>query len=782
MSVDAHDPSWPRTMWVRGTVVSVQTYPGERMLLVVSDAEVIEHGQPRSLGADLAWSWEKPPHLVAPGSVFEAPLRLRPQRGRANFGLPQTEARWLQRGVGFRAYCEGEIPVRWIQGPGGLRLRILERFSVLCPEQARGMLLALVGGERFSLDPRLGDQIRRAGLAHSLALSGLHVGVVLGMGLGLASLAIRRWPEIALRFPRPRLAMVFGLPWSAAYLWLGGAGPSLLRAWLMACVAGGMLWRYRRLWPQDAVFAAAACILFFFPPWLLEPSAQFSFAAVTAILMVVPLGKYCNQHLKKWRVPSIFRWVLGMMGISLAATMGTAPLQLFWFGVVSWGVLWNLFWLPVLSFWVMPWAMAGLAFCLIPGTEAAARLALEFSSWGILGLDHALAWADSRGWLQEFALPCPSWMGWVALGGALLLPWTQGLRRIVLVVVVLSLGVFEVRGFMPQGMSLLVLDTGSSQAVVLETPSGKRILVDAAGAFSSDYDVGRQIVVPALTWQRFPVLWGALLSHADTDHLGGMPAVLSLMRVGFWAQAGPLGDVSAARRLRFVLDGWDGPRQRLSAGQRLEVEPGVELEVLHPPSGSAGPWDNAQSLVLRLTWEGQGLAMLPGDIPAAIWQQMADSGQTLTAQVLVLPHHGSRDALCPEVWRQVQPIHAVAACGPWNRFGHPHQEVRHWLASHGIPLWTTAQHGAVRFTWKTPNSRPHVLWARRPHFGEEIMTTIMPTDRNIRQAVAWIEEERKDGKDLAALLTEAGMRFNLSPMEECKLADIYQEQISSRRK
>ena len=62
------------------------------------------------------------------------------------------------------------------------------------------------------------------------------------------------------------------------------------------------------------------------------------------------------------------------------------------------------------------------------------------------------------------------------------------------------------------------------------------------------------------------------------------------------------------------------------------------------------------------------------------------------------------------------------------------------------------------------------------------MTTIMPTDHNIRQAVAWIEEERKDGKDLAALLTEAGMRFNLSPMEECKLADIYQEQISSRRK
>jgi len=781
--VDAHDPSWPRTTSVRGTVLSAQSYPGERMLLVVGDVETLgADGSPRPLGANLVWSWDKPPHLVAPGSVFEARLRLRPLWGRANFGLPRAEERWLRRGVGFRAYSQGAVPVHWVRGPESPRLRILERFSAFCPEKVRGMLLAVVGGERFFVPPLLMDRVRRAGLAHSLALSGLHVGVVLGMGLGLASLAIRLWPRLALHLPRPQLAVAFGLPWSAAYLWLGGAGPSLVRAWIMACVAGVMLWRYHRFWPQDAVFAAAAVIVLLFPAWVLEPSAQLSFAAVSAIVILVPLGRYFNQHLKKRRVPRLLRWLLGLAGVSLAAAIGTAPLQLFWFGGVSVGVVWNLLWLPVLSLWVMPWAMVGLGFALVPGMETAGRLALEFSGWGVLGLEHALAWADSWGWLQEFALPRPSWMGWLALGVVFLLPWVRDARRIVMMLMALSLGWAEVRGFAPQGMSLTVLDTGSSQAVLLETPLGKRVLVDAGGSFSSEYDVGRLVVVPALTVQRPPVLWGALVSHADTDHLGGMPAVLSLMRVGLWGEAGPLGDGAAGRRLRFALDGWGGPRHRLAAGQRLEVEPGVVLEVLHPPGSTFGPWDNAQSVVLRVTWAGQGLAILPGDIPATAWEQLAEQEKSLAAQVLVLPHHGSRDALNPDVWAQVRPMHAVAACGPWNRFGHPHREVRHWLASHNVALWTTAQHGAVRFTWKTPDSAPQVRWARRPYsFWEDIMSTIMPTDQNLRQAVAWIEECRKDGKDLATLVTEAGMRFNLSPMEEQKLADIYQDQIACRR-
>ncbi len=781
--VDAHDPSWPRTLSVRGTVLSVQSYPGERMLLVVGDVEILDaDGTPRPLGADLVWSWDTPPHLVAPGSVFAARLRLRPLRGTANFGLPWAEQRWLRRGVGFRASSAGEVPVQWLRGPKSLRLRILERFAALCPDKARGMLLAVVGGERLFLPPALVDRVRRAGLAHSLALSGLHVGVVLGMGLGLANLAIRLWPGLALRLPRPQLAVALGLPWSAAYLWLGGAGPSLVRAWIMACVAGGMLWRYRRFWPQDAVFAAAAAMVLLFPAWALEPSTQLSFAAVSAIVMLAPLGKYFHQYLKKWRIPRVLCWLLGLAGVSLAATIGTVPLQLFWFGVVSFGVVWNLLWLPVLSFWVMPGAMVGLVASLLPGAEGVARMALDLAGWAVLGLDRALAWAEASGWLQELALPRPSWMGWTALGIALLLPWTRGVRRLAMVLMALSLGLAQARGFASPGMSLTVLDTGSSQAVLLETPSGKRVLVDAGGAFASDYDVGRLVVVPALTVQRPPVLWGALISHADMDHIGGMPAVLSLMRVGLWGQAGPLRDDATGRQLRFALDGWGGPRHRLAAGQRLEVEPGVVLEVLHPPDGVFGPWGNAQSLVVRLTWEGRGLAILPGDIPAAVWQQVADQGHPLAAQVLILPHHGSRDALNPEVWAQVRPMHAVAACGPWNRFGHPHQEVRHWLASHNVALWTTAQHGAVRFTWKTSGSRPSVDWARRPHaLGEDIMSTIMPTDQNIRQAVAWIEEARKDGKDLAALLAEAGMRFNLSPMEEQKLADIYQDQIAPRR-
>ncbi len=778
--VKAHDPTWPRTMLIRGEVEEVHSYPGGRMVLTVGQVSIVEaNGETRPLGANIAWTWERPPSLVAPGSVFEAPLRLRPLRGRANFGMPSAEAAWQRRGVGFRAYSQGACPVRWLVGPENTRLRFISRILARCPETAQGMVLALVSGERLFLEPALAERMRQAGLAHSLALSGLHVGLLLVLGALLARGITRLWPPLVLWIARPRLALALGLPLAAGYLWLGGAAPSLMRAAAMAAGAGLLLWRARRAWPQDVLFMAAALLLVLNPGVALEPSAQLSFAAVVGILLAMPIARPAHRCLQRWGIPWPVRSLLGICGVTVAASLATLPLQLWWFGLPAVGVVWNMLWLPVLGAWVMPWAGLGVAASALPGAEAVARGAFGAVGMATDALHGLLRWAEGLGWLAGHAWPRPGWPGWLALsvlGAAMVV---HGPRRLLLVGIAIALALVEGSGWVPRGVQLTVLDTGASQAVVLETPSGRRVLVDAGGGFSvSSYDVGRHVVVPALAYQRLPRLDTAIASHGDADHIGGLPAVLRLLRVGMVAHSGLHGPQEAAQVLETALDRWQGPRQSLRAGERLEIEPSIVLEVLHPPPAARGPADNAHSVVLRLSWEGHGLALLPGDVPAGVWRQLAAGGVPMEAAVLVVPHHGSRDALAPEAWARVAPQYAVAACGPWDRFGHPHPEVRAWLAHQGIPLWTTAQHGAVRFIWRAPGQAPEVDWARRSVSPlEEGMTTILPTDKNLRPAVAWIEEGRKEGKDVASLVREAGMRFNLTPLEECKLADIYAEHL-----
>lgn len=120
---------------------------------------------------------------------------------------------------------------------------------------------------------------------------------------------------------------------------------------------------------------------------------------------------------------------------------------------------------------------------------------------------------------------------------------------------------------------------------------------------------------------------------------------------------------------------------------------------------------NETSLVLRLVWQGRGLALLPGDAERRALDSVLRPGTDLAADVLVLPHHGSRSSLRPDLYGRVGAPWAVAACGPDNRFGFPHPEVVRACEAAGSAVLTTAESGAVRFRWEGAG-RPMVRLAR----------------------------------------------------------------------
>jgi competence protein ComEC len=272
------------------------------------------------------------------------------------------------------------------------------------------------------------------------------------------------------------------------------------------------------------------------------------------------------------------------------------------------------------------------------------------------------------------------------------------------------------------GLTLSLLDVGQGQAVLLEwaalpgsggqVADAGRILVDGGGSNSEFFDPGRRIVAPLLTDNALPRLAAVVNSHPDADHLGGLPWIVRHFSVGRIFGNGQIPQGTLAARMREALHAGGSPRmETLRAGDVYEPEEGLRLEVLHPPSGATGT-SNDLSLVLRLLWQGRALAVICGDVEGDVLQKLMREGRDLSAQILVLPHHGSKSAFAAGFYRAVNARAALVSCSFANVWGFPSRVVRDALRNMGTPLYSTAEHGMIRLHWSAPDAEPELSFMR----------------------------------------------------------------------
>ena len=245
----------------------------------------------------------------------------------------------------------------------------------------------------------------------------------------------------------------------------------------------------------------------------------------------------------------------------------------------------------------------------------------------------------------------------------------------------------------PGEFQLLAADIGQGNAVIVRT-AGHTLVYDAGPRFSAESDAGHRVLVPLLRAldERVDTL---VLSHRDTDHTGGARAVLA-MQPG----AALLSSIENEHELQALR-----PVVRCEAGQRWAWD-GVAFEVLHPQAadydGSAR--SNALSCVLRIT-NGQRTALLVGDIEAPQEARLVAAGVPLKADVLLMPHHGSKTSSSPAFLDAVQPRLALAQAGYRNRFGHPASPVLARYRERGIEVVESARCGAAMWSSASPEVR-----------------------------------------------------------------------------
>lgn len=246
------------------------------------------------------------------------------------------------------------------------------------------------------------------------------------------------------------------------------------------------------------------------------------------------------------------------------------------------------------------------------------------------------------------------------------------------------------------------LDVGQGDAAVIESPTGRAVLIDGGGRPGHDPalgdDPGSRVVVPFLRSRGISTLDLMIATHPDDDHVQGLLAVCERLVVRAALDSGiPAPSTSPMGQLRALWKRQGVRVHQALRGQRFDLGGGAQLEVLHPgPEHLSGTRsdDNNNAIVTRLLYR-QARVLFLADAEQEAEEALLRSEVPLEAQLIKLGHHGARTSTTEALLRRVAPQLAVLSCGRNNRFGHPHPETLKRLEAHKVRVFRTDQQGAI---------------------------------------------------------------------------------------
>jgi len=585
-----------------------------------------------------------------------AELRLRKASGFRNPGVFDYAAYLAREGIHVVASGRADRVVPLDEPSPSWPLRIRQRALAIMrdslPPTSAALLGGLLLGDRTPLPRDLDDAFRRAGVYHVLAVSGFNV----------ALLASTVFTVFVLARADRRVAAAAAMVTVIVFAIVVGPEPSVLRATLMGVLVLGAILLDRESSTLNSLSLAAIVVLALRPGDLRDPGFQLSFAATGGIVLA-PLPR------------GIIR---GAVGVSVAAQLAVLPVTLTHFNQVSMvGVLANLIVVPLAAVATVL-GLGGV--CLGAVLDTAGNLLLN-AAWPVLIALRAAVRVAASVPAALVYLPAPHWTAVAAYAGGLgfaLVGWRRrrrpggaGACAMVagsLLVVAAAIEAWPLLRPVDGRLRINALDVGQGDAMVVELPDGRAMLIDAGAGGSHRFDAGQHVIAPFL-WNRGHLsLAAVVLTHTDIDHAGGMASI---------------------RRL-FAIE--PGSVDALVAGAQRA---GVEVTVLSGATrGPMGGSRNDAALVLRFKFR-QATFLLASDITARTEAELLRQEARVDAAVLKVAHHGARGSTTPEFLKAVRPTIAVISVGQGNAYGHPSPETIGRLLEAEATIYRTDQDGAI---------------------------------------------------------------------------------------
>ena len=601
----------------------------------------------------------------------------------------------------------GDEGSRWRTAIYAVRGRLADSIERVMPYPESALGQALLLGKRESLPTELVERFRRTGAAHLLAISGLHVGVLLAATVGTGAWLLGR--------QRPTyLAVAAGVIW--LYALGAGASPSALRAAVMGTVYLAALGLGRPSSVLPALALAAALMTAASPNLIRQVSFQLSFAAVGGIALALTVW---GSNFGGWRSPSagwraqLLGWAVSLTVVSAAATLATWPLAAANFGEVALlGVPVSLLAIPAMAPAVVTTIVAAvggvvfeplgelLGWTAVAPTAYLIGVVSAFPQWTLeadwVGVPLLAAWYGGLGlallaaqphrtrrWRQAVA-SLPARLKSLRLGRASTGTGDAGETPAggpgtgfrmpspyITITAAVALGIaaailwLRIAGGPDGYLHVHFLDIGQGDSILVVTPSGRQTLIDGG----PDGDFVSQALAEALPGgDRSLDL--VVMTHLDADHSNGLLDVLDRYTVGA-VLSGPLPADSAMRSQWDDRLGQHGIAPvEVYAGYVIDLGDGVELQVMNPLRSHLTGDSNNNSVALRLT-HGQVSFLLTADIESEAEERLVNSGEELQSTVLKVAHHGSNTSTTERFLETVRPAIAVVSAGLDNPYGHP---------------------------------------------------------------------------------------------------------------
>ncbi|QWE19738.1 DNA internalization-related competence protein ComEC/Rec2 [Polynucleobacter corsicus] len=672
----------------------------------------------------LSWqpAWRNPQDVpeIIPGQRWEFKVKIKRPYGSLNPHTFDFE-RWsfhqdfgasgavrsgkliLEKDIAFTEFALAMEYQRW---------KLRQKIQRLLPRDARygGVIAALVMGDQNAIDQDDWRVFNATGIGHLISISGLHVTMLAGFGAMLATFLWRR-NTLPLWVPVGKVAAAVGFLTAFVYAWLAGFQIPAQRTMYMVGVVAFALWSGRNPRSFDIWWWALFFVLVIDPMAPYTPGFWLSFGAVAAILYAMqdsdgllglPTGRELEVHWKD-RVIQALREACRVQAV---VTIALLPLTLYWFYQVSIvSPLANAIAIPVVSYIVTPLAIAG---ALLPDFIGKWLLIPAHATMDYLAI--MLAWMASWKWSIAWSSQ-PAWWA-IALStigiviairpGSIQESWMSRVAGLVLCATLFIQPLTNAH--LEKGeFRATVLDIGQGTAVLIETKT-KRLLYDT-GPIQGKDNAGQRIILPYLRGRGIHHIDRMVISHSDSDHIGG--AATLLKEVSFDSM---MGSLPSTNPLLANLEERKIPAIPCRFGQQWSWD-GVDFYIWHPHEQTVFEDQhprkpNEVSCVLEVRNQTTSF-WLTGDVEK---QGEAEITERLTQTALnhlkgknlifMAPHHGSKTSSSQELLTALSPDEAFAQNGYRNRYGHPHPTVTARYQSMNIPFHQTPTTGAQ--VWKFP--------------------------------------------------------------------------------
>lgn len=709
-------------------------------------------------------SWYRPTSKVKAGEFWRFGVRLKRPHGMLNPGSFDYESNLYQKRIQAKGSIRNKLENKKLTNySNGFSiksslLKIRQTLQLKLSNEVdigekstfiSNVTQSLILGYRGGINSSQWRILQRTGTIHLMAISGLHIGLIATLVYGLFGILWRSVGVGCLNIPAPQIAAVAALVAATLYAALAGFTIPTQRALIMLVVVMlHIIFKRTPLPVSKTVSVALIVVLLVDPLAVLSQGFWLSFLAVSLILYLVRsntrkrnkkiynLVTFSSNDLDETYLDKaqekdtlfekmlkrFFYGTLDFVRIQWVLTLALFPVVLYFYQSSSLiSPIANFIAIPVVSFIVVPLMFAASFFIFINSTVANSifviinfvfdllwRFLELLSSWNYATLDFSIA---------------PFEMIFCYLGIVLWLCVKGTPMRWLGIILVLPLFFYTKNQILQGEVVITVLDVGQGLSTVIQTKEHS-VVFDTGPKYSSNFDMGRAVVVPYLRHKGQADIDTLIISHGDNDHIGGFNSITELMPIKRVLTSIPKSKIiNDSKNNTFgvdknykisscrVGDTWvydDVEFRILSPLEEINLEIGQKIDSIN------GHDKNNQSCVLKVSSK-YGRALITGDIEreteSHLYHTMA---KDLSADVLIVPHHGSNTSSLSGFIEAVAPKHAVFTVGYRNRYKLPNRKViKRYKESSHAKLYRSDETGAIIFEFKDKSSLNPILYRKQ---------------------------------------------------------------------